>query len=502
MYNARPYTVIVIVILGILSSTAAGYGFEFDPIRYPDPTPFTISQARDFFWQLHQESERYHMIADSTAPGSWESYGWMGNSGLNNHRPLIRCTAERVLAYLQAYRVDDRQIYLTRAQQGLEYLLSQQDPVDGNFVIEQLPGYNYYRNAFPTAMAGRALVEGYRFFGDGRYLTAAEQAADWQLAYPQYVGNQSNVNYYGLVAWHLASVYEEDGNLDYLNEAVALCDSIMMWQDYTHGTDPVDDTWYHDPLGVNYGVRPSTAYEKRMVYHALTLRGLLETYHAVGEDTSYADFKSRLEGSITRAINYMIDQQVATGRLREWKTGYGDFAWVSGLEALSLAHEYLDLDSANRERLESLIFAVARNITQYLGYGGYRRVRGAWRRIQEIVAFAQYLHSTVSGTVYPGMVWEGTIRITGDVTVPEGVTLTISPGATVVFSAGSDDQHSGLYPDKCELAVYGTLNADGVVFRSSNTTDPTNADWEGITVRPGDMRVKGRTIPRPAALTS
>jgi len=73
---------------------------------------------------------------------------------------------------------------------------------------------------------------------------------------------------------------------------------------------------------------------------------------------------------------------------------------------------------------------------------------------------------------------------TGDVIVDNGVTLTINPSVTLTFAANSDDQQSGLYPDKCELIVNGTLIADGtngqITFRSSNTTNPYDSDWVGI----------------------
>lgn len=83
--------------------------------------------------------------------------------------------------------------------------------------------------------------------------------------------------------------------------------------------------------------------------------------------------------------------------------------------------------------------------------------------------------------------WDSQITLTGDVTVPSGVTLTLQPGTTVAFAANSDDQGSGFDINKSELIVNGTLNAGGtqaqpITFRSTNTTNPSNADWTRIAV--------------------
>ncbi len=80
--------------------------------------------------------------------------------------------------------------------------------------------------------------------------------------------------------------------------------------------------------------------------------------------------------------------------------------------------------------------------------------------------------------------WSGTVEVTGDITVESGATLTISPGTVVRFAANSDDQGTGCYPDKCELVIRGALVANNATF-CSDASQPTNSDWEGITVRPG-----------------
>ena len=94
------------------------------------------------------------------------------------------------------------------------------------------------------------------------------------------------------------------------------------------------------------------------------------------------------------------------------------------------------------------------------------------------------LYHTSSGPLRCNETWSGTIYISGDVTVPVGKTLTIGPGTKVVFTANSDDQHGGINSGKCELIVYGTLNAIGnssypITFMPST---PQSNNWYGIRV--------------------
>ena len=98
-----------------------------------------------------------------------------------------------------------------------------------------------------------------------------------------------------------------------------------------------------------------------------------------------------------------------------------------------------------------------------------------------------------SGPIATNTTWSGTVHIGGDVTVLDGVTLTISPGTEVRFAANSDDQHGGYDPDKCELIVEGTLEADGVTFRSDSGS-PANSDWQGIKVDGGSINLTNSTV--------
>lgn len=103
-----------------------------------------------------------------------------------------------------------------------------------------------------------------------------------------------------------------------------------------------------------------------------------------------------------------------------------------------------------------------------------------------------------SGKIEPNERWRGTIHVIGDISIPQGRTLTIEPGTTVTFAARSDVTKSGTgntydpynphdpvvnHSDLSGIDVFGgTLVARGtpaepIVFTSVRTKqDP--ADWE------------------------
>ena len=249
-------------------------------------------------------------VHDMWRDGSYESYAEMFPSVIpgryySTGKSLIRSTALRVIAYLQACENNVNagyyNEYIENAWEGRQYLLEEQDDGDGSFNWEYFyDGYsgNPYLKAYDTAFAGIALIEAYMKTEDYLYAWAAWNAAYWQYENPQWEGNKSNVNYYGLQAWQLIKAYEQllDWPMrdDFRSRAVALCDSIVYWSGPPFG--PNDGSWYHAVTQGNY--------EQRMAYHALTLRGLIETHNVVQFST--ADPKYQM---IIKAINFMINQQ-------------------------------------------------------------------------------------------------------------------------------------------------------------------------------------------------
>ena len=109
--------------------------------------------------------------------------------------------------------------------------------------------------------------------------------------------------------------------------------------------------------------------------------------------------------------------------------------------------------------------------------------------------------ATTSGVLKGDETWEGVVIVTGDVIVPEGVTLRIRPNALIRFNASADDQQGGYDITKCELIVEGVLRAEGqdkyeIRFTSANfslpgqeaknNVQPQAGDWYGIVFKKGN----------------
>lgn len=95
--------------------------------------------------------------------------------------------------------------------------------------------------------------------------------------------------------------------------------------------------------------------------------------------------------------------------------------------------------------------------------------------------------------------WENVIRITGDLSIQQGVTITIKPGTIVFVSARSDDQHSGsssmkdnynpkdpvkdenYVQNRVEIYNRGSLIAKGTkeqpIIITSDASNPQSDDW-------------------------
>jgi parallel beta-helix repeat protein len=90
------------------------------------------------------------------------------------------------------------------------------------------------------------------------------------------------------------------------------------------------------------------------------------------------------------------------------------------------------------------------------------------------------------GQVPASQTLSGANTLTGDLIVPAGVTLTVSPGATLT-AAATDALGNGADPTKVEIIVYGTLTAIGtsgspITMTSAGTG---TAGWYGVRVMPG-----------------
>jgi RHS repeat-associated protein len=94
---------------------------------------------------------------------------------------------------------------------------------------------------------------------------------------------------------------------------------------------------------------------------------------------------------------------------------------------------------------------------------------------------------TTYGALIHNETWSGTIRLEGDITVPEGVILSILPGTTLEVPALFDAEYGGSDSSRTELIINGELIALGtedqpIVFTSNSPSSPKKGDWGGIKV--------------------
>ena len=109
---------------------------------------------------------------------------------------------------------------------------------------------------------------------------------------------------------------------------------------------------------------------------------------------------------------------------------------------------------------------------------------------------------TTSGIITKDEIWSGEIHITGDITVPEEITLTIMPGTNIYVKANYDDTGIGeghiidevtdidpsTLPEYTQthikFNILGSLNAvgnpDNYIIFTSDAKEPYNTDWDGI----------------------
>lgn len=103
--------------------------------------------------------------------------------------------------------------------------------------------------------------------------------------------------------------------------------------------------------------------------------------------------------------------------------------------------------------------------------------------------------------------WERVVRITGDLKITKGVTVTVKPGTIVFVAAGSDDQHGGVPAPKdafnpkdpvrdenyvkshVEIFDEGNLIVRGTkelpIIITSDSSEPQADDWMGISTLRG-----------------
>jgi len=94
--------------------------------------------------------------------------------------------------------------------------------------------------------------------------------------------------------------------------------------------------------------------------------------------------------------------------------------------------------------------------------------------------------TTTSGVLTDNEIWSGKVYITGDVVVPEGITLTIKANTVINFTPDKSDYDvkipvvSGLGADKCNLVIEGNLIVQGDKNKRVVLGSEDKLSWGGI----------------------
>jgi|GEM_PF-1519129 len=261
------------------------------PQRSFEPPP--VAAVEQYFARVHATCERNRNPDGSYYQGTSGDPAITFDEIIKESRtshPIPRDTAHNVLGYLEMLRHDPQEIYRQRARAGLEWLVQEQEP-DGCFRLwtrkkeGQVP---HHGCLFETGIAAAALVQGYEFFRDQRYLAASARAARWELDWPV----DRNVNYNAFIIWHLAEHYRVTRDADLLERTLYKTRQAMLTSQQPGGGWNGHNSWiwYH---GIN--VR---------AYAALV--GVLAEGHP---------FRPELERALRASLFYACQLQMENGAI-------------------------------------------------------------------------------------------------------------------------------------------------------------------------------------------
>ena len=127
------------------------------------------------------------------------------------------------------------------------------------------------------------------------------------------------------------------------------------------------------------------------------------------------------------------------------------------------------------------------------------KLSAAWVRNAMMLAFFIVIFpcGVRAGVITTDTVWQGEVRVTEDVLVPEGITLTIRPGTIVkVFAAESTKTDPEHMSPLTEITVRGVLRVEGTATSpvAFSGEEKKVGSWAGIVVDHGTATVAGCRI--------
>ncbi|MGM0600577.1 MAG: carboxypeptidase regulatory-like domain-containing protein [Candidatus Rifleibacteriota bacterium] len=180
-----------------------------------------------------------------------------------------------------------------------------------------------------------------------------------------------------------------------------------------------------------------------------------------------------------------------------------ELSWTyEGVDSLRGFRVYRAMESEDLQMIanENMVFAANRTYVDDLTEPG-RFYTYALQSVDlegNVSSLTSSLSIVPAGELKRDLVWQKSwnpLNINGDITVPEGVTLTMQAGLDVMFSS-EDESRSGFNPEICEFLVEGTLIAEGTdeepISLTSNSSLPTRKDWDGLRIIANHSQKKTR----------
>jgi hypothetical protein len=284
---------------------------------------FTYTQLIDHFRYYHQRSECIY-----EGGGTWAALE------TNLSHPLVRDSSRRALGYMRVSQVESNPVYEERARAALDYLVTQQN-ADGHFTWWNTPSGtdNVFDCQYVTGTAAAALAEGYQLYGDARYLAASAAAARWEANAE--IGWNTNYILFGV--WHLAKHYGITGEQQWLDAALNKTIQAAFARQDTDGGWSEGAGVPSDLIGHN----------KRIWYHGIILRGLIELYRVLPADHF---IRQQLRDSIQAGVQRAFSMQQVSGEIDVGSGIPNEHRNAFILEALLMAYDYVGIDTRDAVR--------------------------------------------------------------------------------------------------------------------------------------------------------
>lgn len=250
---------------------------SLESLSFTPPSKSSSTNVLGNFYAYHNVLETHYNVDGNATGGNWGTGYGVVATGYPSGHPLIRASANAAIGYLSAHDkldVSYRAITSARGQAALEWLLTQQN-TNGSFSWWNMnpPTTDGGPQMYETGLAGVALVKGYEFFGDSRYLTASTNACNY---FVNSVPNpDANANYNAFAITTLVANYRHTATQAYLTQALKYMNAILSFQlDSGMEADTHNEyIYYHGIITQSMvellSVMPDSNPKKQVISHAL-----------------------------------------------------------------------------------------------------------------------------------------------------------------------------------------------------------------------------------------